>query len=409
MDALDAAKALISRLQGDGHTAYIAGGWVRDFLMDHPSDDIDIATDCPVETLLKLFDKTIPVGISFGIVIVVFKGHQFEVATFRKDVGTLDGRRPESIKKASPKEDALRRDFTINGMFFDPIEEEIFDFVGGKEDIEKGVIRAIGDPHERFLEDRLRMIRAVRYSARFHFPIEHETMQAIYAHAAQLFPAVAYERVWQELNKMNRFANFDIAITTLHRLELLENIFPALKDLPIVEIESRLRYIPLFPLTSPTLSKLFELFPQSSLQEKLAICDLFRLSNKERAFTHSYHTIQEALANPSSEIDLYDWAKFYADPFFDLTFEIFLLRLKDPKPDRAFHTEQMHQLEKSIDRIKRKAPIIRASDLKAAGIKPGPQMGVLLDEAERLATNEAIDDLSDLLYRLRESPHWPIQ
>jgi len=205
MDPLQIAIKIVEKLQNSGHIAYFSGGWIRDFLLKVPSDDIDIATSASVEEVRDLFSKTIPVGIAFGIIIVVEEGHTFEVATFRKEKEYTDGRRPTHIEPASPEEDSLRRDFTINGMFFDPIQDKLLDFVEGQKDLEKGVIRAIGDPHQRFLEDRLRMIRAVRYSNRFNFPIDCDTTQAILSHAASLFPSVAIERVWQEFQKMAKF------------------------------------------------------------------------------------------------------------------------------------------------------------------------------------------------------------
>ena len=137
MSHFDVAITLIKTLQEEGFTAYFAGGWVRDFLMERPSDDIDIATDATVEEIQQLFPKTIPVGIAFGIVIVVKEGYQYEVATFRKDQGYKDGRRPIGIEKAAPEEDAKRRDFTINGMFYDPLQEKLYDYVGGQEDLEQ--------------------------------------------------------------------------------------------------------------------------------------------------------------------------------------------------------------------------------------------------------------------------------
>jgi len=195
------AASIVKKLSSAGHIAYFAGGWVRDFLMERPSDDIDIATSATPEEVQALFPKTIPVGIAFGIVIVVEDGHQFEVATFRQDQGYVDGRRPQGISSATPEEDAQRRDFTINGMFYDPIEKKLYDYVDGQKDIKKGIIKAIGNPHERFLEDRLRMMRAVRYSTRFNFPIESDTLQAILAHADSLLPAVALERYGKNSRK----------------------------------------------------------------------------------------------------------------------------------------------------------------------------------------------------------------
>ncbi len=131
------ATKIVSRIQNAGHTAYFAGGWVRDHLLGLPSDDIDIATSASVEEIQILFPKTIPVGIAFGIVIVVEEGHHFEVATFRKEKDYLDGRRPLFIEKASAEEDASRRDFTINGLFFDPLQDKLLDFVGGVADLKK--------------------------------------------------------------------------------------------------------------------------------------------------------------------------------------------------------------------------------------------------------------------------------
>lgn len=233
------AKQIVQTLVKAGFTTYFAGGWVRDYLMNHPSDDIDIATEAPVDVIQKIFPKTIPVGLAFGIVIVVVEGHQFEVATFRKEKAYVDGRRPTHVESATPEEDALRRDFTINGLFWDPLTKTLYDYVEGQKDLTLGIIRAIGDPHARFLEDRLRMIRAVRYSTRFNFTIEIETDQAIIAHAKSLFPSVAIERVWQEFHKIARFGKLDISFLELYRLGLLTTIFPELQKLKLQELEKK--------------------------------------------------------------------------------------------------------------------------------------------------------------------------
>src|SRR3989338_9806133 len=202
------ARRIVERLKEKGFIAYFAGGWVRDFLMKHPSDDIDIATTASVEEVRALFEKTIPVGAAFGIVIVVEDGHPFEVATFRKERGYLDGRRPTKVEPATPQEDAQRRDFTINGLFYDPTTDELFDYVEGKRDLQKGILRAIGNPHERFLEDRLRMMRAVRYSTRFNFPIEKETKAAVLLHAKNPPPPRPQERDLAGFKKGAPFSPF---------------------------------------------------------------------------------------------------------------------------------------------------------------------------------------------------------
>ena len=247
------AKAIVAKLTRAGYTAYFAGGWVRDYLMGHPSEDIDIATNASPAEIMDLFPHTILVGLAFGVVIVVIEGHQFEVATFRKDLHYIDGRHPQGIEMATPIEDALRRDFTINGMFYDPLEEVIHDFVHGQEDIRKGIIRTIGDPHERFFEDRLRMLRAFRFSARFAFAIDPETQEAIRENADKLFPAVAMERVWQEFNKMVAYPRFDQAIVEMHRLTLLDVIFPEIAGMHIKELRQRVKNFSHFPPNCPTI------------------------------------------------------------------------------------------------------------------------------------------------------------
>ena len=179
MDKHPEALKIVQTLTQAGFIAYYAGGWVRDNLLNYPSDDIDIATNAPPEKVQALFPRTIPIGLSFGIILVVMDNHQYEVAAFRQDFDYLDGRRPSRIEFSSAEEDAKRRDFTINGMFYDPIQEKLLDYVGGQKDLELKTIRAIGDPHERIKEDRLRMIRAIRLSCRFQFAIDPLTEKAL--------------------------------------------------------------------------------------------------------------------------------------------------------------------------------------------------------------------------------------
>jgi poly(A) polymerase len=405
------ATAIVKKLAEAGHTAYFAGGWVRDFLMQRPSDDIDIATSASVEQIQALFPKTIPVGVAFGIVIVVQDHHQFEVATFRKDRGYTDGRRPTGIDPATPEEDAERRDFTINGMFYDPLQKKLLDFVNGQQDLKKGIIRAIGDPHARFLEDRLRMMRAVRYSTRFDFPIESETLKALIAHSSSLLPSVAMERVWQEFKKMSQFAHFDTGLVTLHRLNLLPTIFPSLKGVPTEEIEKRVRAIPNFPKDAPTLAELLELFPNHSLDDLLQLCDYLKLSNQERFFVHFYHHATTLIAMPEewqNNLEKIEWAQFYANPSSDLCLHIIAARY--PQDQRApfleKHAKRRDSLLQAINRIQEHNPVLQAEDLIREGIAPGKKLGLLLREAERLSANQNLEDPHALLALLKQSPLW---
>src|SRR2546430_13841785 len=179
-------REIVRKLRAAGHVAYYAGGCVRDLLSGKPPKDIDIATDARPEKVQKLFPRTYAVGAHFGVIVVLENGLQFEIATFRSDDVYLDGRRPSEVHFSSPEEDARRRDFTINGMFFDPAKNELIDFVDGRTDLKAKLIRAIGDPTKRFSEDRLRMLRAIRFATVLEFEIEKETWNALAENAGSI-------------------------------------------------------------------------------------------------------------------------------------------------------------------------------------------------------------------------------
>lgn len=405
------ATSVVKRLKSAGHTAYFAGGWVRDYLMQRPSDDIDIATSASVEQIQALFPKTIPVGVAFGIVIVVEEGHHFEVATFRKESGYLDGRRPSSIEPASPEEDAQRRDFTVNGLFWDPLSETLYDYVNGQEDLKKGVIRAIGDPHERFLEDRLRMMRAVRYSTRFDFPIELRTMQAIIDHSASLLPAVAMERIWQEFKKMSQFAHFDQGLVILHKLNLLPTIFPQLKNVSLKEVQERLAPLASYPLKAPTIAELLELFPDHSLEDLFDLCDYLKLSRDERDVVRFLYQAKRMLQMPNAwqdSLEKLEWAQFYAETLSLISLQIAAAHLPQDQREVFLQTHEKRRLSlsRAIDRIREKSPVVRADHLIKEGISPGKKMGVLLKEAERISVNKGIENPEEIIQLLKNSTVW---
>jgi poly(A) polymerase len=189
---------VVARLRGAGFAALLAGGCVRDALRGDPAKDFDVATDASTDAVQALFSRTVPVGAQFGVVLVLSAGTPVEVATFRADAEYLDGRRPVSVRAATPQEDAQRRDFTINGMFLDPASGEVLDYVGGEADLAAGIIRAIGDPAARFAEDHLRLLRGVRFAARFDFSIDPATFDAMRAHAASI-GRIAWERIGDEV------------------------------------------------------------------------------------------------------------------------------------------------------------------------------------------------------------------
>jgi poly(A) polymerase len=228
------SEGVVRRLHEAGYTAYFAGGCVRDMIMGLPSDDYDVATDARPEDVTALFLRTIEVGAQFGVVIVMENDHQIEVATFRSDDAYIDGRHPEAVTFSSPEQDAQRRDFTINGLFYDPVADKLLDFVGGRKDIEAKIVRAIGDPVARFKEDHLRLLRAVRFAARFDFHIEEQTLRAI-KELAPLITRVSAERICAELEKMLLDSSRAEAMCLLDSTGLLEQILPEVSRMKGVE------------------------------------------------------------------------------------------------------------------------------------------------------------------------------
>ena len=189
------------RLQHAGFAAFWVGGCVRDFLLGREPQDYDIATDARPEQVEKLFKRTIAVGRKFGVMIVVEGKQQFQVATFRAEADYRDGRRPAKVVFSSAEADAQRRDFTVNGLFYDPLTEKIHDWVGGEKDLRAKIIRTIGAPEERFAEDHLRLLRAVRFAAQLDFEIEPQTFAAVKTLAPKI-KLISAERIRDELIKL---------------------------------------------------------------------------------------------------------------------------------------------------------------------------------------------------------------
>jgi poly(A) polymerase len=225
------ATEVVRRLQEAGYTALWAGGCVRDLLLGQVPSDYDVATNAIPDEVRHLFGErnTLAVGASFGVIVV--KGRRgaedVEVATFRTEGPYLDGRRPERVIFSTPEEDAQRRDFTINGLFFDPLAGQLFDYVGGREDLQRRVLRAIGDPRERFTEDKLRILRAVRISARFGCELETRTAEAVREMAPEIL-VVSQERIAQELQKILAHPSRRMALERAVTLGVLPVILPEL-------------------------------------------------------------------------------------------------------------------------------------------------------------------------------------
>jgi poly(A) polymerase len=235
-NAESVARDVVARLRAAGHEAFFAGGWVRDRLLGQGSarDEVDVATSARPEQVQSLFPRTVAVGAQFGVILVVEDDVRVEVATFRSDDAYIDGRHPRSVRFTTAEEDAERRDFTINGMFFDPVEEKVLDFVGGREDLERRVVRAIGDPRQRFAEDKLRMIRAIRFAARLDFSLDPPTAAAIHEMAPEIHQ-VSKERIGEELVKILTQGRSRRGFELLSETGLLRQIVPEIESMKGVE------------------------------------------------------------------------------------------------------------------------------------------------------------------------------
>jgi poly(A) polymerase len=229
------ARDLVAQLQSAGHEAYFAGGCVRDRLLGREAKDYDIATNARPEEVQRLFPRVSDLtGKSFGVVRIMVGDESYEVATFRQDGPYRDGRHPDSVRFATAQEDAQRRDFTVNGLFYDPVAKRLIDYVGGEADLHAGIIRAIGRPADRFAEDHLRLLRAIRFATRLMFKIEPGTWEAIRS-AAPKIRTISAERIRDELNRIFTAAKPEIGLDLLDQSGLLAEALPDIAALHGVE------------------------------------------------------------------------------------------------------------------------------------------------------------------------------
>jgi poly(A) polymerase len=425
------AKEIVERLQKAGFAAFWVGGCVRDFLLGREPDDFDIATDAKPEQVEKLFKRTIPVGKKFGVMIVVEGGHQFQVATFRAEADYQDGRRPEKIIFANAEADASRRDFTVNGLFYDPLTKKIHDWVGGEKDLHAKIIRTIGKPEERFAEDHLRLLRAVRFAAQLDFEIEPKTFVAVKKLAPKI-KIISAERIRDELLKLFSPPHAACGLELLRQSNLLEHILPELAAM--ISCEQSPDYHPegtVFEHIKLMLSKLPENSPES-LAWTVLLHDIAKPVTAEKDLkTGSIHfyghekvgaemarTILNRLRFPKKQIDEIVACVLHHMQFKDvkqmrkstlrrlLLRETFPLELELHKLDCLgshgdlelydFLVEQMEELKK---KPAIRPPLLRGKDLVDLGMKPGPAMGKLLNEIRE-------KQLADELKNSRQAKAW---
>ena len=229
------AKNIVSQLRDAGHKAFCVGGCTRDMIMNIAPSEYDIATSATPEEVNTIFEHTVPVGVSFGVILVLVGHYKFEVATFRKEQNYSDSRHPDTVTYSTEEEeDVLRRDFTINGMLYDPLKEEAIDYVGGMDDISNRIIRTIGDPYERFNEDKLRLMRAVRFASRYGFEIEQKAWGALIKLSSEI-TRVSEERIRDELVKIISQNNPGAGLALMRESGLLKYILPEVDEMHGVE------------------------------------------------------------------------------------------------------------------------------------------------------------------------------
>lgn len=403
---------LVKALQTTGFSAYFVGGAVRDMLLGISPKDIDIATSAVPAEIESVFKRTSQIGACFGVVAVREGEFFFEVATFREDRQYLDGRRPEGVKYTDdPELDAKRRDFTVNGMFFDPVKEELLDFSGGREDLRKGVLRTIGDPLERFSEDYLRMLRAVRFCNRFRFELSDDTKSAIMKLKDKI-SLLSVERIREELNKMFVGPEPAESLKMLHDLGILDEILPEISRLKNVSQPEK--FHPEGDVFEHTLLMFKRMaWPSVDLAWSILLHDVSKADTAtvdDEGVEHFYgheregeglaRRILEKYKFPRKSIDRICHAvknhmrfahvnrmreaklrRLIAEPDFPLELELHrvdCVSSHNKIDNYLLLLDRFGEIEKEPVLPK---PFINGNDLLALGFKPGPEIGGILKEA----------------------------
>ena len=384
-----AAKKVVRTLHEAGHTALFAGGCVRDMVMGRRPNDYDVATSAEPPQVIALFKKTQKVGAKFGVVLVHIGGHAIEVATFRKDVGYTDGRHPTAVEFTDAREDALRRDFTINGMFYDPIGREVVDHVGGQADIRARLIRAIGEPDRRFHEDHLRLLRAIRFAARLKFTIESKTWSAIRKHAAEI-RRISPERVREELDMILCDRNRAWAFDQLVAAGLLAHLWPsAATVLPRAqEIQDLLTALPKDADFELGMAVIFGGMAPYDVDDA---CDALRCSNQSKQTIGWLVARTDALDDPQ-KVTLADLKLLMSHPAFPDLMSLLAARLKAAglPPTAHRHISARAKAIRLADVAP--PPLLTGHDLPALGAKRGPAYKKILDRVYYAQLNEEIHD-----------------
>jgi poly(A) polymerase len=439
------AIGIARTLRENGYSAYLVGGCVRDLLLNREPADYDIATSATPQEVIGVFPQTYAVGAQFGVVLVPVRrdtsdgerdNYAIEVATFRSDGAYSDGRHPEQVQFSNEaRMDVQRRDFTINGLLLDPDTREVLDYVGGRQDLERGIVRTIGEAHQRFAEDKLRMLRAVRFAARFEYTIHEQTLAAIRELAPQIHQ-VSRERVRDEILKMLTEGHARRAFELLDQTNLLEPVLPEIKKMQGVQQPPQyhpegdvwihtLMLLEGLPAGCPKTLALGALLHDvgkpptfreapdrirfdghAEIGTKIAedICHRFRLSNDDTDHVLSLVANHMRFGDVQRMKDS-TLKRFFRLPKFEEHLELHRLDCQSSHRDLSlydFAREKFHALP--AEQI-RPTPLITGTDLIAAGYQPGPQFRELLTAVEDAQLDGTIGNKEEALGLIKSMAH----
>ena len=393
MSNRDAAYKVVKQLRKEGYQALFAGGCVRDRLLGRPAHDYDVVTDAVPKEVTRCFRRTLQIGAQFGVVMVLIDGQQVEVATFRTEGGYQDGRHPTQVEFASAAEDASRRDFTVNGMFFDPIEKTVLDFVEGQQDLEKSILRTIGNPDERFSEDYLRMLRAVRFAVKLEFEIEPATWASIQKHAAKI-TGISAERIAAELERILTHPNRAHGVQLLIDSGLASAIFEVYQNEPAEYGKTVIGHLPEavdFPLALAAFWTGFE------TKTARACCRKLKLSNehlKQVRFLLEKRDVLLDADMPVSKLKL-----LMHEPYF---WDLLILQtaIQKAKNEPGESVKKIRERALAIDEKDiRPTPLLNGHELIALGAASGPMVGQRVQEMY-------IAQLEGQLKTKQQAEHW---
>lgn len=394
----DAAVRVVKCLQDAGYAALFAGGCVRDMLMGQRPLDYDIATSATPDEVIGLFRRTQHVGAQFGVVLVRMGGFSLEVATFRVDIDYQDGRHPGEVRFTTAEEDAKRRDFTINGMFLDPLREEIIDYVDGQSDLKAGIIRAIGDPHARFAEDHLRMLRAIRFAARFDFALCPTTLAAIQGRASSI-TRISAERIREELEKILSHPSRARAFRDMVDTGLLSYLWQGAAQ--VVE-HSDLTACMLdgLPPAASFPTALAVILHSISPDEAETMCQSLRCSNQTQRTIKWLLRHRASLDIPQS-VSLADLKLLMAEDAFADLLMLFEAKLKAKGESLAAWEEMSTRARAIRPEDIAPPPFVTGHDLQAIGLAKGPAYAKILSQVYYAQLNGEVNSQDDALQLAR--------